>query len=125
MRRRLDRFIPIVLFTVLAQLIAPIGAMRAVANAVSDPLYMASICSSMTDSDDGHATPSNGSAAHGDCCVSCGAGIGGATVLGSPPLIFVTLQSQYQRVVWLEALDTLPTVRAGSNAQARAPPFVS
>jgi hypothetical protein len=69
--------------------------------------------------------PSNGSAGHGGCCVSCGVGIGGMTVLGSPPLVFVTLQSQYKRVVWLEALDTLPTVRAGSNAQARAPPFVS
>ncbi len=125
MRRRLEAFIPIVLFTVLVQLIAPIGAMRAVANAVSDPLYMASICSGMSDSGDGHTLPSDGMAAHGGCCASCGAGIGGATVLGSPPLVFVVLQSQYQRVVWLEALDTLPTVRAGSNAQARAPPFVS
>ncbi len=125
MRRRLERLIPIVMFAVLVQLIAPIGAMRAVANAVSDPLYMASICSSMSESEDGHTMPSNGSAMHGGCCVSCGAGIGGATVLGSPPLVFVTLQSQYQCVVWLEALDTLPTVRAGSNAQARAPPFVS
>jgi len=43
MRRRLEIFIPIVLFSVLVQLIAPISAFRVVANAVSDPLYMASI----------------------------------------------------------------------------------
>ena len=45
MRRRLEIFIPIVLLSVLVQLIAPISAFRVVANAVSDPLYMASICS--------------------------------------------------------------------------------
>ena len=52
MRRRLEIFIPIVLLAVLVQLIAPIAAFRVVADAVSDPLYMASICSGMTASAD-------------------------------------------------------------------------
>ena len=47
MRRRLAVFIPIVLFSIMVQLLAPIGAFRAVAHAVSDPLYMATICSGM------------------------------------------------------------------------------
>ena len=52
MRRRLDVFIPIVLFSIMVQLLAPIGAFRAVAHAVSDPLYMATICSGMASSQD-------------------------------------------------------------------------
>ena len=47
MRRRLEVFIPIVLLSIMVQLLAPIGAFRAVAHAVSDPLYMATICSGM------------------------------------------------------------------------------
>lgn len=124
MRRRLAIFIPIVLLTVLVQLIAPIGAFRAVANAVSDPLYMASICSG-SDSESGHATLPGGSAAHSGCCSVCGGGLGGAAVIDPPPLGFVTLQRQYQRLVWLDAWDALPIVRLGSNTQARAPPAIS
>ena len=40
-----------------------------------------------------------------------------------PPPVFVTLQRQYQRLAWLEATEAMPTVRVGSNAQARAPPL--
>ena len=38
MRRRLEAFIPIVLFSILVQLMAPIAAFRVVANAVSAAL---------------------------------------------------------------------------------------
>lgn len=123
-RRRLERFIPIVLLALLAQLIAPLGAFRAVAQAVSDPLHMSEICSHLS-SDDGQSLPSGGSAAHDDCCVACGAGLGGAAILNPPPLIFVVLHQEYQRVVWLEASTSLPAIRTGSNAQARAPPAFS
>jgi hypothetical protein len=121
-RRRLERLIPIVLLAVLVQLMAPIGAFRAVAHAASDPLYLAEICSGA--SDDGHVLPSNGSTAH-DCCVACGAGLAGAVALDAPSSVFVVLQRQYHRVVWLEPLDALPAIRAGSHAQARAPPAFS
>ena len=56
MRRRLEAFIPIVLFSIVVQLLAPIGAFRAVAHAVSDPLYMATICSGMASSQDASQT---------------------------------------------------------------------
>jgi hypothetical protein len=120
MRRRLEVFIPIVLLSILVQLFAPIAAFRVVADAASDPLSMASICSEMTSSPDTQTAPAKHD--HGDCCVFCAAGHGGAIAVEPPSLVFVSLQRLYQRVSWLEAADPMPTVRVGSNAQARAPP---
>ena len=126
MRRRLELFIPIVLLSILVQLFAPIAAFRAVAYAVSDPLYMASICSGMGSSaDDAQTAPANPQHDSGDCCVFCAAGYGGGIAIDPPPLVFVSLQRQYQRVSWLEAADLTPTSRVGSNSQARAPPSFS
>ncbi len=126
MRRRLELLIPIVLLAILVQLFAPIAAFRAFANAVNDPLYMTSICSEMgAASDDGQTAPAGTPHHNGDCCAFCAAGHGGGAALQPPPLIFVSLQRQYQRVSWLEAADRLPSARTGSNAQARAPPSFS
>ena len=122
MRRRLEALVPIVLLAVLVQLMAPIAAFRVVAYATSDPLYMASICADMTPSSDTQSAPNKTQHSHGDCCAFCGAGHGGTVALDPPPLIFVTLQRQYQRISWLEAADPMPATRVGSNAQARAPP---
>lgn len=126
MRRRLEIFIPIVLLSIMVQLMAPIAAFRVVADAVSDPLYMASICSGMASSHDtsqsAPAMPQHGNA---NCCAFCGAGHGGAVAVDPPALVFVTLQRQYQLLLWLEAADPMPAVRVGSNAQARAPPTIS
>ena len=123
MRRRLEVIIPIVLLSILVQLIAPVAAFRAVAEAVSDPLYMASICSGMTSSPDAQSAPAKAPAAQNDCCAFCAAGHGGSVAIDPPALIFVSLQRLYQRVSWLEATDPMPTVRVGSNTQARAPPL--
>ena len=122
MRRRLEVFIPIVLLSVLVQFFAPIAAFRVVADAVSDPLHMASICSEMMSSQDMQTAPAKTQHDHGDCCVFCAAGHGGSLALQPPSPIFVTLQRVYQLVSWLEAADPMPAIRVGSNAQARAPP---
>jgi hypothetical protein len=122
MRRRLEVFIPIVLLSILVQLFAPIAAFRVVAYAVSDPVYMASICTEMVSPPDAPTAPAKTQHDHGDCCVFCAAGHGGAIAIEPPPLIFVSLQRQYQRVSWLEAADPISAGRVGSNAQARAPP---
>ena len=123
MLRRLEVFFPIVLLTIVLQLSAPIAAFRAVAYAANDPLYMGSICSEMLSSaDEGQTAPTKNQHDHGGCCAFCAAGHGGAAAVDPPPLVFVTLQRQYQLVSWLEAADPLPAVRVGSNAQARAPP---
>jgi hypothetical protein len=122
MRRRLEAFIPIVLLSILVQLFAPIAAFRVVAYAASDPLYMLSICAETAASPDAQTAPAKTQHDHGDCCLLCAVGHGGAAAVAPPPLIFVSLQRQYQRVSWLEAADAMPTGRVGSNAQARAPP---
>ena len=122
MRRRLEVFVPIVLLSILVQLFAPIAAFRVVAYAASDPLYMASICSEMESAADAQTAPAKTQHDHGDCCVFCAAGHGGSMAIDPPSLIYVSLQRLYQRVSWLEAADPMPTVRVGSNAQARAPP---
>lgn len=125
MRRRLEIFIPILLLAVLVQLLAPIAAFRVVAYAATDPLYMASICTDMASASDTQTAPTKTQHSHGDCCAFCGAGHGGAVAVDPPPLIFVNLQRQYQRISWLEGADPLPAVRVGSNSQARAPPQAS
>jgi hypothetical protein len=122
MRRRLESYVPIVLLSVLVQLMAPIAAFRVVAYASTDPLYMASICTDMASSPDSQTAPAQTQHSHGRCCAFCGAGFGGTFVVDPPPLIFVSLQRQYQLISWLEAVDPMPAVRVGSNAQARAPP---
>lgn len=124
MRRWLEVFIPIVLLSILVQLIAAIGAFRAVAYAATDPLHMASICYGMMSAspDDAQTAPADTQHDGGDCCAFCAAGHGGATAVEPPPLVFVVLQRQYHRVSWLEAASPMPTARVGSNAQARASP---
>jgi hypothetical protein len=125
MRRRLEAFIPIVLFSIMVQLLAPIGAFRAVAHAVSDPLYMATICSGMASAQDASQT-STAKPQHGaNCCGFCSVSHGGAVAVDPPPLIFVILQRQYRLITWLEAAEPMPPARAGSHAQARAPPALS
>ena len=126
MRRRLGAFIPIVLLSVLVQLIAPIAAFRVVGYAVSDPLYMATICSGMaSDENDAQTTPAQPHLPHDNCCAACGVGLGGTAAVNPPPLVFITLQRHYQLLSWLEAAEPMPTLRVGSNAQARAPPPLS
>jgi hypothetical protein len=125
MRRRLELFIPIVLLAILVQLMAPIAAFRMAAYAASDPLYLASICSDTGSGHAEHTAPAKSGHAHDDCCAFCGAGHSGASAIDPPTLIFVSLQRQYQLVSWLQAADPMPAARAGSNAQARAPPIFS
>jgi hypothetical protein len=125
MRRRLEVLIPIVLFSILVQLFAPIAAFRAVAYAVTDPLYMASICSDMGSGEDSQTAPATAPHDHGDCCAFCAAGHGGVAAIEPPTPVFVSLQRRYQLVSWLQAADPMPAVRIGSNAQARAPPSIS
>jgi hypothetical protein len=122
MRRRLEVFIPIVLLSILVQSFAPIAAFRMVAYAVTDPLYMASICTEVVSSPDAQTAPAKTQHDHGDCCVFCAAGHSGLIAIDPPPLVFESLQRLFQRVSWLEAADPMPTIRVGSNAQARAPP---
>ena len=122
MRRRFKIFLPIVMLTMLVQLLAPIASFRFVASAISDPLLLASICSGSVSSQGGQSVPSGGAVMHGNCCAVCGAGLSSPSLIDPPPVLFVTLQRNYERIVWFEPAEPASTFRAGSNAQARAPP---
>jgi hypothetical protein len=120
MRRRLANFIPIVLFAVVVQLLAPIGAFRAVASSVGDPLAMASICSGMTSASESQHAPAPLPAAQ--CCAFCVCVHGGAAASSDFPVAVAPWRPEFYRVAWFDP-DSLPSaVRTGSNAQARAPP---
>ncbi|WP_296515468.1 DUF2946 family protein [Rhodopseudomonas sp.] len=114
--------LPIVAIALLVQVMAPIGAFRVVAQSVSDPLAMASICSGIATADHGSTAPS-GTHGNDGCCAICAAGLGGPPMPEPAALAFVKLQRQYQSIVWLDAIDSPTANRVGSNAQPRAPPF--
>jgi hypothetical protein len=124
MRRRLEVFIPIVLLSIMVQLLAPIGAFRVVAHAVSDPLYLATICSGMATSQDASQTTTVNPQHGANCCGFCSVSHGAAVAVDPPPLIYVVLQHRYQLITWLEVADPMPPARANSHAQARAPPSI-
>lgn len=126
MRRRLEAFIPIVLLAIMVQLLAPVAAFRVVADAVFDPIYMASICSGAASAQDEPQTvPTNTQHHIGKCCAVCGAGHGIGAAVDPPAQVFVVLQRQYQLTSWLEFAEPMQALRVGSNTQARAPPFFS
>lgn len=126
MRRRLGKYIPIVMFAVLVQLFAPIGTTWAAAAALSDPFSFAPICSSLSESHDGETgNPSSQPASHSTCCPLCVLAHAASTALTPTDAPFVALQLSYQRIVWLAERPAPPTRNGAWHAQARAPPFHS
>jgi hypothetical protein len=122
MRRRLAKFLPIVLIALMVQILAPIGACWAAAFAISDPLRAVEIChsdpssSGQTDQGGEHRAPD------GVCSVCCAAQASAS--FDTPQAIAVaTPYRDVARVVWRDHAPDLSRFRAGSNAQARAPPL--
>jgi hypothetical protein len=125
MRRRLQRFLPIVLVAVLVQIFAPIGATWAASIAVSDPLGAPAICHGNATSAPDQSDPSGQPRAHGGCCSICSVVQGGAPV-DVPRLAATTTPYRVAvRIIWRAAIAGLSGSRAGSHAQARAPPAFS
>ncbi len=127
MRRRFQKYLPIVLIALMVQIFAPIGACWAAAMAASDPLATAEICH-----DSATATGQTGDRSgehheHGaTCAICCLAGAGAGASIDTPTLAAIAHPyRETARVVWHEQAADLATFRAGSNAQARAPPFSS
>ena len=122
MRRRLHRFLPVVLFAVLVQILAPIGACWGPSIAAFDPLHAAALCH------DGAASNESDQAAqpraHDGCCSFCSIVHTGGP-LGTPHAAIVRAYGASQRVVWVNKTPDLLGSRTGSHAQARAPPSIS
>jgi hypothetical protein len=124
MRRRLGKFLPIVLIAVLVQIFAPIGATWAASIAASDPLQGAVICHGNAGSTSSPTNQSGQHRAHDGCCSVCSVVHTGAP-LDTPQAAVAIPYRQAARVAWLDTAPDLFRSRAGSHAQARAPPLLS
>jgi hypothetical protein len=121
MRRRLRKFLPIVLIALAVQIFAPIAACWAAGIVASDPLKAATICH-----DDGTSTAGGGDQpgqprAHDGCCSVCSVAHAGVPV-NVPQTAVATPYDEPARVVWVDGARDLFGSRTGSQAQARAPP---
>ena len=126
MRRRLQKFLPIVLIALAVQILAPIAACWAASIAASDPLGSA-LGSAFICHDNAASAPaqSDQGADHrghnGACAICCIAQA--ASAIDTRQQVAVTAPyRQPALVVWRDQAAELPGARAGSNAQARAPP---
>jgi hypothetical protein len=122
MQRRLGRLFPIVLLAMLVQFLAPISASWAFASAASDPLHLAGICSSVSDTaNDAGTNPHQTAKA---CCTLCCVGQAAAPT-PDPQSSFVKVQGDARAVVWRDLRPDVHASAAHAHAQARAPPAFS
>ncbi len=125
MRARLRKYLPIFVFALLVQIIAPIWASWAAALVASDPLSAAEICHSSVLTADGSVDQGSPHGVHDSACSICC--LAGASSHADMPVLagLAGPYHEYARVGWrAQALD-LSVGGVGSNAQARAPPFSS
>jgi hypothetical protein len=126
MRRRLRKFLPIVLIALTVQIFAPIGACWAASIAASNPLQ-AAICHDDAASAQGQTNQTDQTGqhrAHDGCCSVCSVLHTGAPV-DTPQTVVTTPCHPPERVVWLDSAPDLFGSRSGSHAQARAPPLLT
>jgi Protein of unknown function (DUF2946) len=125
MRRRLQKFLPIVLIALMVQIFAPIAACWAAAVAASDPLGAAEICHDVSGIA-GQPGDQNGQPReHGGACSICCLAGAAASVDTPTPVALANPYRASTGVIWHEQAPDLSSARTGSNAQARAPPSFS
>ena len=124
MRRRLKNFLPIVLIALVVQIFAPVGACWAASIAASDPLAGAVICHGNGASGGGQADQIN-HRAHDGCCSVCSLLQTGGLTDVPEAAAAIAIDRDHARVVWTEFNPDRFASRAGSHAQARAPPRIS
>ena len=126
MRRRLKNFLPIVLIALVVQIFAPIGACWAASIAASDPLAVAVIChGNAASTSTSQQSDRTGHRAHDGCCSVCSVLSTGAPVDVPQTAQAISVDRPHARVVWIEFTPDRFGSRAGSHAQARAPPSIS
>jgi Protein of unknown function (DUF2946) len=128
MRRRLRKFLPIVLMALVVQILAPIAACWAAGVVASDPLAGAAIChDSSAAAPDNDSPTDQGGGLHihdGLCCLACGSHVGASLDTPPQPSIGVPYRCS-KRVVWYKFAPEPLGARSGVLAQARAPPAFS
>ena len=129
MRRRLHKLLPMVLIALVVQILAPIAACWAASIAASDPLGStlgsASICHDNAVAGPAQSDQGGDHRVHnGACSICCIAQA--ATAIDTPQQAAVTAPYRKpEQVVWRHQAVEHPGARAGSNAQARAPPSLT
>jgi hypothetical protein len=121
MRRRLWKFLPIVMLALTVQLFAPIAACWAASIAASDPLHGAVICHDDAATGSGQTDQTDQPRAHDGCCSICSVVHSGAPV-DAPQAAIAAPFLQSARVVWRDRTPDRIGFRTGSHPQARAPP---
>lgn len=122
MRRRYQKYLPIVLIALMVQILAPIGACWAAAIAASDPLSAAEICHDTASAPGQQGDQSGQHSDHGGACAVCC--LAGVTASIDTPKVeaLAVPYRETARVAWHEQTSYVSGSRTGSNAQARAPP---
>jgi hypothetical protein len=124
MRRRLGRFLPIVTLAMLVQIFAPVAACLAFSTTTADPLAGA-ICSHAPDASSPQDRETDPQQTHGACCALCCVIHHAAAPPPDPQAYAIRIERDATRVVWRDLIFDLRPLAARSNAQARAPPFIS
>ncbi|HEY3678961.1 MAG TPA: DUF2946 domain-containing protein [Bradyrhizobium sp.] len=128
MRRRLRKFLPIVMLALAVQILAPIAACWATGIAVSDPLAAlgaAAICHASGEADNQANQPDqSGHHAHDGACALCCLAHAGAS-MDTPKTVSAEPFRHSLRVVWHDVASELRDSRTGGHPQARGPPSIS
>jgi len=123
MRRRTQKFLPIVLIALMLQIFAPIGACWAAVIAASDPLSAAEICHDAAAPNPGQPNDRNGQHSdHGGACAICCLASVSASVDTPKVDAFAVPYRETAPIAWRLQVTDFSGARANSSAQARAPP---
>jgi DUF2946 family protein len=124
MRRRLRKFLPIVLMALLVQIFAPVAACWA-ATLAADPLRAPAICHESGAANSSQGDHSGQRAAHDGCCSACNLAHAGGPIDTPQGAAIEPPCLQQGLITWHDvAADRLPS-RIDSQAQARAPPHLT
>ena len=129
MRRRLRKFLPIVMLALAVQILAPIAACWAAGIVVSDPLAAlgaAAICHDTSGQVDNQANrpDQSGHYAHDGACALCCLAHAGAS-MDMPKTANAEPFRHSLRVVWRNVAPELRDSRTSGHTQARGPPSIS
>jgi hypothetical protein len=123
MRRRLQKYLPIVLIALMVQILAPIAASWAAAMVAADPLGATEICHSLPASNSARGDQGADRHAHDGACPICCV-VQAASALDTPQAVVVAMPYRAAaRVIWRDQASELARSPVGSNTQARAPPL--
>src|SRR5260370_19586777 len=130
MRRRLQKFLPIVLIALVVQILAPFAACWAAGLAASDPSSDSLGSAAFIWHDNRSAVPAPSDQGgdhrtHNVACAICCIAQASAAIDTPQQATCATPRRLPEPVVWRVRAPDLPGTRAGSNAQAPAPPAMT